>query len=71
VTDTLQSLQRELIRLRKLIDELRSLGHIGFATALEESVEKLVSDISNLTGAPVAQATQQQQSQPEDKEDSD
>jgi hypothetical protein len=68
MADTLQSLQIELARLRRLIDELRAVGHAGFAAALEGSVEKLVSDIANLTGAAAPEqpaAQQQQQAQPD------
>jgi hypothetical protein len=72
VADTLQSLQTELARRRKLVAELRAIGHTGFAVVLEESVEKLVSAIANLAGATAASpepvAQQQQQIQPK-KED--
>ncbi len=72
MADTLQSLQIELARLRKLIDELRAVGHAGLAEALRESLEKLVSDVAKLTGAaanPKQPVTQQQQQVQPKKED--
>jgi hypothetical protein len=70
MVETLESLRTELARLRKLISELRTVGHTGFAAILEESLEKLVSDIANLTSAALEEpaAQQQQQIQPDKDE---
>lgn len=67
VVDTLQSRQVELTRLRKLIGDLKSVGHTGIASALEESVSKVVDDIAKLTASPQTVTQQQQQVQPKDK----
>ena len=69
MAETLQSLQIELARLRRLVGELRNLGHNGFASVLEESLERLVRDIAKLTSAPVPSVTQQQQQVQPDKDD--
>jgi hypothetical protein len=63
VPDTLQSLQKEMERLRWLVGELRTLGHAGLATAIEKSLQELVSDIGHLTGPATEQPVTQQQQQ--------
>ena len=66
---TLEALQIELVRLRRLVSEMRKLGHDGFASVLEESLERLASDISTLTSDPIPSGTQQQQQIQPDKDD--
>jgi hypothetical protein len=46
-----QSLRLELARLRELVADLRSVGHIGSALVLEETVAELEAALAKLTSA--------------------
>ncbi len=68
MSDAIELLRIELVRLCKLIEEVRAQGHEAFATLLEGSVAALVTKIADLHTPPSPATQQQQQIQPDKDE---